>query len=107
MMAAASQLVADCFHNRDNRERREKPALVAIVFKILPKIHPKKNQACQPQKTAQVAAQKESTGRVTGLNVTREKKGLLQLPKGGLRIPLPCVSDAGFFQLQTQLLPTR
>jgi len=50
--------------------KKEKVALVAVVFINLPKLHPKKNQTCQPQNVA---------AELLRLNVTRKKR-LLQLP---------------------------
>lgn len=69
------------------KRKKEKLAPVAIVLNSLPKLHPKKNQTCQPKNVA--ATTKKCELRVTRLNVTG-KKWLLQLPEGGLRIPLPC-----------------
>jgi hypothetical protein len=59
MMAAASQLVADCFHNRDNREEEKSLRLSQLSLKSCPKYTPKRIKLANP-KTSQ-SWPKEST----------------------------------------------
>jgi hypothetical protein len=77
------------------KRKKEKLALVATVFNNLPKIHPKKNQACQPKNVAVVTEKVELPGywveryreKVT---TTVARMGYYSYPNEELRMTLPC-----------------